>query len=198
MEITAITRYKHGELYAILKRLGWTQAELARRCGLDARRIGGIINISKRPSQKTADLIQKTFGEAGEYFDVLEQWPELFAGLGHCTKKEETMDVPMECLLGCREAMMLPSPEQDPYNGLKVVMGECLETLTEREKYVLEERFYQSRTLNDVANDSQFGKGGRERVRQIEARALRKIRHPMSIRTLEPFAGAFLAKKRIQ
>ena len=81
MKITALTRYKHGELYAVLKRLGWNQSELSRRSGLAATLVGRIINLQYRPSQKMADAIQKAIGEAGEFFDVLEQWPEDFKGL---------------------------------------------------------------------------------------------------------------------
>jgi RNA polymerase sigma factor (sigma-70 family) len=193
MKITAITRYKHGELYAVLNRLGWTQAELARRSGTSQGIVGEIINLNRRPTQKNADAIQKALGEAGEYFDVLEQWPETFEGIRPGTRKEETMEVPMECLIGCREAMMLAAPEQRPDNGLEVAMDECLASLTEREKRVIEARFYEERTLNDVADELGFRKNDGESVRQIEVKALRKLRHPKRIRMLERFAGAFFA-----
>ena len=124
---------------------------------------------------------------------MLEQWPEIFDGIKKGTRKEETMEVPMECLIGCREAMMLPVPEQRPDNGLEVAMDECLATLTERERRVIEARFFDARTRDDVAVELRFGKSGRERVRQIEAKALRKLRQPTRIRTLEGFAGAFHA-----
>ena len=195
MKITAITRYKHGELYAVLNRLGWTQAELARRCGLDPGRVGEVININKRPSQKTADAIQKALGEAGEYFDVLEQWPETFEGIRPGTRKEETMEVPMEvpmeCLIGCREAMMLPAPTERQEDGLAAAMDAAMEDLTDREKRVLEARFFESMTLEDVAKE--FGLVSRGRIRQIEAKALRKLRHPERIKHVERFASSFSA-----
>ena len=59
MKITAITRYKHGELYAILQRIGWTQSELARQTNLRIGTIGDIINLVKRPTVEQADAIQK-------------------------------------------------------------------------------------------------------------------------------------------
>ena len=63
-----------------------------------------------------------------------------------------------------------------------------LDTLTEREREVLELRFGlvdgYSRTLEEVGR--QF-KVTRERIRQIEAKALRKMRHPTRIRQLEGF-----------
>ena len=186
MKITAITRYKHGELYAILNRLGWTQSELARRAGLDAGRVGEVVNLNKRPSQKTANAIQNALGEAGEYFDVLEQWPETFQGIKKGTTKEETMEVPMECLIGCREAMKLPAPEQQSGDGLDTVMDECLATLTERERQVIEARFYEYRTLDEVGGQYRVG---RERVRQIEAKALRKLRSFTRMEKLRQFSG---------
>ena len=63
--------------------------------------------------------------------------------------------------------------------------------LTERERQVLELRFGlvdgYSRTLEEVGR--QF-KVTRERIRQIEAKALRKMRHPTRIRQLEGFLEA--------
>ena len=71
---------------------------------------------------------------------------------------------------------------------LKGKIKDVLETLTERERQVLEQRFGlidgYSRTLEEVGR--QF-KVTRERIRQIEAKALRKMRHPTRIRQLEGF-----------
>ncbi len=74
---------------------------------------------------------------------------------------------------------------------LKAKIKDVLETLTERERQVLEQRFGlidgYSRTLEEVGR--QF-KVTRERIRQIEAKALRKMRHPTRIRQLEGFLEA--------
>ncbi|MDX2079707.1 MAG: RNA polymerase sigma factor RpoD [Terrimicrobiaceae bacterium] len=74
---------------------------------------------------------------------------------------------------------------------LKDKIKDVLETLTERERQVLEQRFGlvdgYSRTLEEVGR--QF-KVTRERIRQIEAKALRKMRHPTRIRQLEGFLDA--------
>jgi len=74
---------------------------------------------------------------------------------------------------------------------LKDKIKDVLETLTERERQVLEQRFRlvdgYSRTLEEVGR--QF-KVTRERIRQIEAKALRKMRHPTRIRQLEGFLEA--------
>ncbi len=74
------------------------------------------------------------------------------------------------------------------YSLLKDKMVDVLTSLTERERRVLELRFGlldgYSRTLEEVGK--QF-KVTRERIRQIEAKALRKMRHPSRIRQLQGF-----------
>jgi len=70
MEITAITKFKHGGLFKALRKLGWSQNELARRTGLSPNWIGQIINLHTRPSRQQADAIQKAFGDAGEYLEA--------------------------------------------------------------------------------------------------------------------------------
>jgi RNA polymerase primary sigma factor len=74
------------------------------------------------------------------------------------------------------------------YSMLKERLKEVLNTLTERERSVLDYRFGltdgYSRTLEEVGK--QFCVT-RERIRQIEAKALRKLRHPTRMRKLEGF-----------
>jgi len=74
------------------------------------------------------------------------------------------------------------------YSMLKEQMEDVLGTLTEREKKVLRLRFGigdgYPRTLEEVGA---VFKVTRERVRQIEAKALRKLRHPTRARKLKNF-----------
>jgi RNA polymerase primary sigma factor len=74
------------------------------------------------------------------------------------------------------------------YSMLKEEMDDVLGTLTEREKKVLRLRFGigdgYPRTLEEVGA---IFKVTRERVRQIEAKALRKLRHPTRSRRLKNF-----------
>jgi RNA polymerase primary sigma factor len=78
--------------------------------------------------------------------------------------------------------------EMTSYSLLKDKLGDVLTSLTERERKVLELRFGlgdgYSRTLEEVGK--QF-KVTRERIRQIEAKALRKMRHPTRLRQLQGF-----------
>ncbi len=78
--------------------------------------------------------------------------------------------------------------EATGYAILKDKMGEVLATLTDRERTVLIERFGlldgKPKTLEEVG--LRF-KVTRERVRQIEAKALRKMRHPTRSKQLQAF-----------
>ncbi len=71
---------------------------------------------------------------------------------------------------------------------LKEELSKVLGTLTEREQRVLRLRFGlddgKARTLEEVGKEFQVT---RERIRQIEAKALRKLRHPSRSRKLKDF-----------
>jgi len=73
---------------------------------------------------------------------------------------------------------------------LKEQMRDVLDGLNERERKVLELRFGltdgQARTLEEVGQEFHVT---RERIRQIEAKALRKLRHPLRSRKLKDYLG---------
>jgi RNA polymerase primary sigma factor len=82
-----------------------------------------------------------------------------------------------------------PAPaDAASFQLLKEQVEEVLHTLTDRESRVLQLRFGledgRSRTLEEVGRE--FGVT-RERIRQIEAKALRKLRHPTRSRKLRDF-----------
>ena len=82
-------------------------------------------------------------------------------------------------------------PEAATIQLRKEEVANALGTLTERERRVLQLRFGiddgRSRTLEEVGRD--FGVT-RERIRQIEAKALRKLRHPSRSKRLRDFLEA--------
>ena len=78
--------------------------------------------------------------------------------------------------------------EVTSYSLLKEKLGDVLTSLTERERKILEMRFglvdgYE-RTLEEIGKMYSVT---RERIRQIEAKALRKLRHPTRVRHLQGF-----------
>lgn len=82
--------------------------------------------------------------------------------------------------LAARELPMLPGPDEEYIDqvDLNRLIHEAIETLSEREQAIIKMRFGIDRapmTLEECGQ--QFGVT-RERIREIEAKALRKLRHP--------------------
>ena len=95
----------------------------------------------------------------------------------------------------CTEAVNFIEDEDSPspqdaasYTMLKEQLNDVMKTLTPREAKVLRLRFGlddgKSRTLEEVGK--QFNVT-RERIRQIEAKALRKLRHPSRSKKLKEY-----------
>ena len=142
---------------------------------------------------------------------------QLLQDLGHDPSAEEIaeeMDMPVEkvrdILKIAQEPVSLETPigeEEDSHLGdfipdedaydpfeaasftlLREDIEELLNTLTPREKKVLELRFGlidgRSRTLEEVGKEFSVT---RERIRQIEAKALRKLRHPSRAKRVQGY-----------
>ncbi len=82
-----------------------------------------------------------------------------------------------------------PAPaEAASYTLLREQLNEVLHTLTPREEHVLKLRFGlddgRTRTLEEVGKEFNIT---RERIRQIEAKALRKLRHPSRSKRLRDY-----------
>jgi len=83
----------------------------------------------------------------------------------------------------------IPAPaEAAAFSLLKEQLKEVLDTLTDREEKVLRLRFGlddgRARTLEEVGKEFNVT---RERIRQIEAKALRKLRHPSRSKKLKDY-----------
>jgi RNA polymerase primary sigma factor len=86
------------------------------------------------------------------------------------------------------DSAALAPPDAASHQLLKDQVMEVLASLTPRERKVLELRFGledgRSRTLEEVGREFNVT---RERIRQIEAKALRKLRHPTRSRKLKDY-----------
>jgi len=109
----------------------------------------------------------------------------------------ERMDLPLDkvrkILKIAREPISLETPAVSPLEAairydLQRQINSALETLTPREEKVLRKRFgigeATDHTLEEVGQDFEVT---RERIRQIEAKALRKLRHPSRSKKLRSF-----------
>ena len=108
----------------------------------------------------------------------------------------ETMDIPVQRVREIQKISLEPVSLETPIGEeeaaastlLKEQLVEVLGTLTDREQKVLRLRFGmddgRARTLEEVGKEFNVT---RERIRQIEAKALRKLRHPSRSRKLKDY-----------
>lgn len=184
MNITAITRYKSGTIYTLLKKLGWTQVELSRRTKIRQQNIGQIINLFKRPTPEQANAIQMAFGEAGEYIDILSEWPETFQGL-KTNKVEQTADIDTETLLDNPEILQIEAPPVEHYDDkLTAALEDAMSTLTDREREVITQKHIHNKTLSEIGREF---RRDRQSIANIETRAFRELRKASRLKKLLEF-----------
>lgn len=182
MKVAAITRFKHGLVWELLKKQGWTQSELAARSGIWAGKLGAIINLKIRPSLEEAQAIQRAFGEAGEFLDLELAWPLEFVGTKTSIVVEQSQEVDPACIAE-NKTLLLDSGSGD-LNELRQQLDLALDTLKPQEAYVIRGRFLESRTSESLRKKLKVCQA---RVYEIERTALRKLRHPSRIARLAAF-----------
>jgi transcriptional regulator with XRE-family HTH domain len=142
MRITAVTKFKNGELWACLKKAGWSALELSRRTGYPYQKILRFLNLQSRPSDGELLRVQAAFGEVGLFLDVEKVWPEQeFKGFGRTLTVEQTQEVEEDKLLAYAEQQRLLSEGTDvnllPEYG--ETLQEAMGVLTARQRQVIEE-----------------------------------------------------------
>ena len=123
-----------------------------------------------------------------------ERYRKINAVLSEKGKKKDLLDrvetIPLEYVYNLADDG--PTPEDNAIlSELKTATTKALATLTPREERVLRKRFGiglpTDYTLEEIGEEFRVTT---ERIRQIEAKALRKLKHPSSTRHLVNFLDA--------
>ena len=177
----------------------WIRQAVTRAIAEQARTIrlpAHVVEMANKVTRERSRLLQ-------EYGREPISW-EIGKGLGLSTEKVEDIlsvsqkPVSLDAPVGGEEDSYLgdfvedptaPAPADIAYRELmKDELEDLLSTLSEREKLVLKLRFGlgdgRSRTLEEVGQRVGVT---RERIRQIEARAIRKLRRPSRMKKLREF-----------
>jgi RNA polymerase primary sigma factor len=151
--------------------------------------INKLLNVSRRLAQEYGR--EPTPKEIGEEMDMSS---EKIRGIIKLAQLPISLEAPIgeeeDSDLGdfIEDRNALAPPDAASRQLLKEQIDDVLGSLTPRERQVLQLRFGledgRSRTLEEVGKKFQVT---RERIRQIEAKALRKLRHPSRSRKLKDY-----------
>ena len=167
-------------------------ADQARTIRIPVHMVETINKLSQTSRRLTQELGREPSDEElGKKLEITPQRVrEIFKIAQETTSLEKPVGDEEDSFLG---DFIQDTNQPSPYDSaskqfLKENIEEVFQTLSEREGKVLKMRFglggYRSMTLEEVGKE--FGVT-RERIRQIEAKALRKLRHPSRSKQLRAF-----------
>ena len=161
-----------------MKKLGIkTQTELAKRAGLQPTTVGLLIGMKKRPLNKlSGEWLDSAFAlSAALHMEPEELWTEKQRGMALASNSREVS-------MSEDAVMQLASGDRLEHNVIaSKLVADALTTLSPRERGIIQARFFDGDTLEEIGNQQGVT---REVIRQVEARALRKLKHPSRSRPL--------------
>lgn len=209
MKVAVVARLKNAILYDAAKKVG-SARQLAIHLGVHPTEVGKWMNFGAVPSilrhapgmappmnnghKRDWDALEsKLLLLTGHTLD--EIFPEEVRGekfLKQQKRIETILEISVERLMSAGAVPQLaPAPDDILFREDKAeALREALTTLTPREEIVLKMRFglggNEEMTLAEVGQHFNLTA---QRIRMIEAKALRKLRHPSRARGLKPFIG---------
>jgi len=164
---------------------GWNRREAAAACGVHWQTLSKWLGFQSYPREAKALEVAVVLGVSDEIL-----FPAEIKGF-RITKQPEPVSFGREEALAFGMLSQEIDPERVAIQGsLTDAIKEAMQGLREREKLVLKLRFglegEEALTLTDVA--AVVGVT-RERIRQIEAKALRLLRHPSRSSLLRDYVG---------
>lgn len=181
-----VGRLKHGDLLEALAKHGWNQSDGARFLGISPSQFGRMINMQEVPKieEVPTDLEIKLAELTGK--SMSELWPEAVFTKEFVEAPKvlnSVREVPIPALLSSFQQRQLSDPRH--LLGQKELIADVervLDSLEPRLQEVIRLRFFDGLTLREAGKEMSVGP---ERVRQIEARALRALRLPHRSRGLK-------------
>lgn len=167
------------------KEQGLSQAQLAEKLGLSINTVGLIERMRQQVSDERAFDISCILG-----YDDRDMFPLELRQEKLCMNAFD-IEIEVECLdqLQAPDIAYLPDLDKALHQEeLKLLFAELLADLRPKEQKILEMRFGlldgHPYTLGETAK--MYGVT-RERIRQVEAKALRRLRHPLRTRKLREY-----------
>jgi RNA polymerase primary sigma factor len=167
-------------------------ADQARTIRIPVHMVETITKLHQATRRLTQDFGREPTVE--EIAEEMEMTPERVEEIIKISQEPISLETPIgeedDTHLGdfIEDRKFLPPVDTASYELLRQQIAAVLETLSPREQRVVKLRFGledgRSRTLEEVGKEFEVT---RERIRQIEAKALRKLRHPTRSRKLKDY-----------
>ena len=198
-ELETLVRLKllthNARLVDTRKEQGWTQIQAAKLAGMRLTRLAHIENLKVVPTDLEMDDLSGVLGKPVEYLFPKTILSAITSGV--FDRREVDLSEVKVAALGrgiLMKALPLVSDGCDDIDRkvdkelLKKQVAEILQSLNPRERMVIEMRFGLNdgweKTQEEVARHFNLT---RARIYQIEAKALRKLRHPSRSRKLKDY-----------
>jgi len=177
-------RLKNGDLVGAREQLGLTQTDVAKSIGISSTYYSRCENMISYPSQEIQAKICGFYRDNGVFLFEDDVFPEELRKI-KSTKRVVEREIPKSKLVSLSTIIQedLPCPKSGPQNilemeELKRKMEKVLDTLTYREGEIIKLRY----GIEDGNHYSSEEVGRKfkitgSRVREIEAKALRKLQH---------------------
>lgn len=170
----ATVKIQQGRLISAMKEAGIKNVnELARLTGVAQATLSNMINFKVSPVLRSGEWNKNVIIVC----NALGYSPEdLFpVHLHHTAPVNKVSSFIERQQLSGAIPKQIGQCESMEIDDMKNAVSSILDTLSEKEQIVLRARFWDDKTLTQVADDLNLSL---ERVRQIEAKAFRKLKHP--------------------
>ena len=163
--------------------------------------VGDLLNLKRSPIGKTG-VLRKVAASLSEVTGLLceDLFPDRIYHLGVPTQKVVEVDTDTAFrLMPERQMALLEAPAEDAPEAIankheqREAIERVLSTLTFRESMIIKLRYGLDGYTYTLEEVGRIFKITRERVRAIEARAIRKLQHPKRAGPLECFAPPYMA-----
>ena len=192
-DFDVVIKLRNNHLVAFRESMGWSVAQAAEKMGVSYVTYVEYENLRRSPlSYKYPGKWKKSALRVAEYFQVSpdEIWPEAIQRVKQrCIQLK--LDGPQALALAGVEMKQLPAPDEFVEAAeMKTFVHAALDKLTPRERSILERRFGLTgkgpHTLEELSEADEVT---RERIRQLENRAMWKIRHGTRAPVLREFVA---------
>lgn len=174
-------------------------AEFCRNNGLAVAAVNSVVCMRTPPLNNNGEFSKI----ANELMEILGACPtdlwspeQLTLKISKSTAEMAIDFASMQAALGHNSGFPITAQLPDASaqtNELKQLMNTALDSLTMRERQVLGMRYQNDMLLEDIGKEIGCG---RERVRQIEAKALRKLRNPKISKPLKQCCESWIGETR--